>query len=212
MSRRQRILASGISAEDNRKVELAIKRATDAVVAATDGIEDNAVTNAKLAQMAQATIKGRQSGSGTGDPEDLTATQARTAMGLGAAALQTYAEGTWTPELQFGGAATGITYTTRTGLYTRIGRLIFVECYISLSSKGSATGNSTITGLPVASGTGPERVAILSHGNLSSITDAHVLVGASSSTVIPVQGSRANITDASFADNTWLTFTLFYSV
>ena len=48
---------------------------------------NDAVTNAKLANMAQATIKGRQAGGGTGDPEDLTASQARTAMGLGTAAV-----------------------------------------------------------------------------------------------------------------------------
>lgn len=39
-------------------------------------VADDAVTNAKLANMAQATIKGRASGAGTGDPTDLTATQA----------------------------------------------------------------------------------------------------------------------------------------
>jgi hypothetical protein len=36
----------------------------------------DAVTNTKLANMAQATIKGRAVGAGTGDPTDLTATQA----------------------------------------------------------------------------------------------------------------------------------------
>lgn len=41
---------------------------------ATAGIEDGAVTNAKLEDMAQNTIKGRVS-SGTGDPENLTGTQ-----------------------------------------------------------------------------------------------------------------------------------------
>jgi hypothetical protein len=53
----------------------------------TTTIANDAVTNAKLANMAQATIKGRQAGAGTGDPEDLTASQARTAMGLGTAAV-----------------------------------------------------------------------------------------------------------------------------
>lgn len=42
----------------------------------------NNVTNAKLAQMAQATIKGRASGAGTGDPQDLTAAQARTILSV----------------------------------------------------------------------------------------------------------------------------------
>ena len=48
-------------------------------------IADGAVTNAKAANMATATIKGRTS-AGTGDPEDLTPAQARTVMELGTAA------------------------------------------------------------------------------------------------------------------------------
>jgi hypothetical protein len=36
---------------------------------------DNAVTNPKLADMAQATVKGRAAGAGTGDPQDLTQAQ-----------------------------------------------------------------------------------------------------------------------------------------
>lgn len=43
----------------------------------TDFIADDAVTNAKLADMAQATIKGRAAGAGTGDPTDLTAAQVK---------------------------------------------------------------------------------------------------------------------------------------
>lgn len=43
-------------------------------------IANNTVTNAKLAHMATATIKGRAT-AGTGDPEDLTAAQARTVLG-----------------------------------------------------------------------------------------------------------------------------------
>jgi hypothetical protein len=44
-------------------------------------IDNNVVTNAKLADMANATIKGRLT-AGTGDPEDLTAAQARSVLGL----------------------------------------------------------------------------------------------------------------------------------
>lgn len=52
--------------------------ATSSAGSAATTIANNAVSNAKLADMATATIKGRTTG-GTGDPEDLTVTQA-TAM------------------------------------------------------------------------------------------------------------------------------------
>jgi hypothetical protein len=42
----------------------------------SSSVPDDSITNAKLANMAQATIKGRAVGAGTGDPADLSATQA----------------------------------------------------------------------------------------------------------------------------------------
>ncbi|MHC4104114.1 MAG: phage upper tail fiber protein [Planctomycetota bacterium] len=47
----------------------------------TTGLADEAVTNPKLANMASQTIKGRNT-AGTGDPEDLTATQVRTILNV----------------------------------------------------------------------------------------------------------------------------------
>lgn len=42
----------------------------------------NSITNVILADMAQSTFKGRDTGIGTGDPQDLTATQARTVLNV----------------------------------------------------------------------------------------------------------------------------------
>jgi hypothetical protein len=47
-------------------------------------ISDDAVTNAKLANMTAATFKGRAAGAGTGDPTDLTVAQAKTALAISA--------------------------------------------------------------------------------------------------------------------------------
>jgi hypothetical protein len=50
---------------------------------ATAGITNNAVTNAKLAQMAERRIKGRADSAGTGDPQDLTGAQVGAIMRWG---------------------------------------------------------------------------------------------------------------------------------
>lgn len=64
----------------------------------------------------------------------------------------TFTTGTFTPVLRFGGATTGITYTDQEGQYTQIGNLVYFSYNIILSSKGSATGVATITGLPIVAG------------------------------------------------------------
>ncbi len=61
--------------------------------------------------------------------------------------LDDYEEGTWTPALTIGGSAVGITFTTQTGRYTKIGRLVQGTGLLTLSSKGGLTGNVVVTGL-----------------------------------------------------------------
>lgn len=62
--------------------------------------------------------------------------------------LDDYEEGTFTPALTFGGAATGMTFTTQVGGYTKIGRVVIFRAYLVLSAKGSSTGAALITSLP----------------------------------------------------------------
>lgn len=57
-------------------------------------------------------------------------------------------EGTFTPEIEFGGASTGITYSSRSGSYVKTGNLINFSISITLSNKGSSTGTMTVNGLP----------------------------------------------------------------
>ena len=65
--------------------------------------------------------------------------------------LADYEEGTWTPTIAFGGASVGVTYGSRSGVYTKIGRMVYFTFSFALTSKGSSTGNITITGLPFTS-------------------------------------------------------------
>jgi hypothetical protein len=47
----------------------------------TADVSDDQITNAKLAEMVEATVKGRAAGAGTGNPSDLTAAQVLTLLG-----------------------------------------------------------------------------------------------------------------------------------
>jgi hypothetical protein len=135
------------------------------------------VTNAKLANMAQATIKGRASGAGTGVPVDLTAAQVNAILGLNqsvattatpnfvgvlfhgdtaaANTLDDYEEGTWTPT--FSNIGTG-TYAVQIGRYTKIGDLVYVFCHIDVLVAGTASGQVIVAGLPFALGASQQAV------------------------------------------------------
>lgn len=60
-----------------------------------------------------------------------------------------YSTGTWTPALTFGGGATSMTYSSRSGEYRRVGNMIFFVLGLALSAKGSSTGEAKIS-LPVS--------------------------------------------------------------
>lgn len=60
--------------------------------------------------------------------------------------LDDYAEGTWTPSV--GGTAT---YSTQTGTYTKIGRVVYFQCILLINTIGTGS-TSTISGLPFVSG------------------------------------------------------------
>ena len=62
--------------------------------------------------------------------------------------LDDYEEGTWTPTLTFGGGSAGITYGSQLGTYVKIGKLVWLNCRLALSAKGSSTGSARVTGLP----------------------------------------------------------------
>ena len=57
----------------------------------------------------------------------------------------------WTPSITLGGGSTGMTYSRQEGHYTKIGRQVFAQFRITLTAKGSSTGQLRINGLPFTS-------------------------------------------------------------
>ncbi len=115
-----------------------------------------------------------------------------------------YNIGTWTPVLNFGGATTGITYSTQTGNYYRIGALYYVEFSIILTNKGSATGNATITGLPASAASAASGVVARFHTGMASLTSAPFgYIGGTTITLTMTSATdRVILTNSNFANNT----------
>ena len=63
-----------------------------------------------------------------------------------------YEEGSWVPGMAFGGTDTGISYSSRSGSYVKIGRYVYCVGQLDLSSRGSSTGDATFTNLPFTVG------------------------------------------------------------
>jgi hypothetical protein len=132
--------------------------------------------------------------------------------------LADYEEGTWTPGLDFGGATTGITFSAQEAVYTKVGRLVHVSGRFSLSSKGSATGTASITGLPFAiAGT----FAALSGGvvawyvNMALVNGMSTFGNLSATTLllnIPGVAGITNATDANFTNTSAMYFSYTYIV
>lgn len=76
------------------------------------------------------------------------------AAGATSQLLDWYETGTFTPAFNQGFTAP-VTYTTRTGKYTRIGNLVYFHIYIYLSTGQTRNGDPLgISGLPYAAGSG----------------------------------------------------------
>jgi hypothetical protein len=128
--------------------------------------------------------------------------------------LADYEEGTWTPQLRFSGATTGIAYTTQTGRYTKVGRLVSAQCRILLSSKGSAAGSAEIYGLPFTVGfSGPANI----YASALTFTGAfNIRVEATTDRFamqqVSVLGAVSYLSDANFSNTTSIELSVSYTV
>jgi hypothetical protein len=86
-------------------------------------------------------------------------------VGTAAEILDDYEEGTWTPVFKGTSGSVGSSSTSQSGtsFYTKIGRQVYIECYIRWADLGSWTGVATVEGLPFAAASGSQ--ASLSFGD-----------------------------------------------
>ena len=65
--------------------------------------------------------------------------QTSDASGMSSELLDDYEEGTWTPALQFDVGGSGISYGSRSGSYTKIGRMVHLQYYMEIASGVSSS-------------------------------------------------------------------------
>ena len=130
-------------------------------------------------------------------------------------ALDDYEEGTFTPTLEFGGGTTAIAYVVQLGKYTKVGNKVTCEVAITLSNKGTDTGDVSITGFPFTH-VAAYRAGV-SFANVVSISFADFLQGfieGGQTAVFLREVTNAGVTtalnDTNFANNTTLYFSITY--
>ena len=122
--------------------------------------------------------------------------------------------GTWIPDLQFGEAKEGITYSQQKGYYLIVGDWVSCAFRIVLTSKGTSTGTARIYGLPF---TALSQVPVTVYFN--KITYANQLMAATvpTSTYIVFAevtegGAQSVITNNDFANDSMLNGSVFYKI
>jgi|6_EtaG_2_1085325.scaffolds.fasta_scaffold84414_1 hypothetical protein len=91
--------------------------------------------------------------------------------------LEDYEEGTWTPGFAGSGGGTG-TLTSYGAWYTKVGRLVYVYCYIVCTGLGDMSGDVRISGLPfTVNATGGYNPVIVGSAEGLAITAGTSLTG-----------------------------------
>lgn len=128
--------------------------------------------------------------------------------------LDDYEEGLWTPTLEFGGNNSGITYSVRTGNYTKVGNLVRVYGEIRLTSKGANVGAASVAGFPFSSADSGSPVYV---GHMTSFSATTTLIFgfvSSGGTTFVMEvlsgGSAAAVDNTNFTNTSVLIFSATY--
>lgn len=164
---------------------------------------------------------------GTGGVSAFTTTPRIVGLGVGAAStgsgltfdgsstLANYVDKTsFTPVIAFGGASVGVTYSTQSGTYMRIGNAVFFRLAIVLTSKGSSVGTMTVTGLPLTATASPTKCDI-SYGKITYTGNELIANVTASATTLSVSIlttaiATTDLADTNFANDSSLTISGFY--
>ena len=126
--------------------------------------------------------------------------------------LSDYEEGTFTPDIRFGGGSVSMTYTTQEANYTKVGRQVTIRGFIELSNKGTSTGAATLSNLPftaIGFATGSVDIGNVTFADRVALTVSNATTNAAFNETTNA-GARTGLTDADFTNTSLIIFTLTY--
>lgn len=194
----------------------------------TGKLANGAVTSAKMASGAAAGNLGYTPVNKTGDTMTGALTVPSIVLSTGAGngkitfptnsspstdlyTLDDYQEGDWFPITEINNSPTGIAQSAATyGSYTKIGNRVHCTGRVVLTSKGSTTGNVTVTGLPFAPFN--EHIAFMVSNNVG-ISNIVGRISQNSGTITLVNastGTLANVTNTNINNNSEFFFNFTY--
>lgn len=169
------------------------------------GVAADSVDNSHLVNMAQATIKGRQSGAGTGDPEDLTAAQARTILNVADGSTANSSDATLLARANHTGTQLSTTISDFSeAVDDRVGALLVAGTNVTLNYNDGANTLtvSAATGAPSADSVTNVHLANMATATIkgratAGTGDPEDLTAAQTRTLLNVaDGATANSSDA----------------
>lgn len=122
---------------------------------------------------------------------------------------------TWTPNVQFGGASVGMTFSVQQATYQIVGDRVYLDFFLQFTAKGSSTGTATISNPPVVA-----NGAIAGGAGGGSVNQANNMTGLVGAIAIEVSSvinlfqwnatGMTTVTDANFSNTTLLRGTFSY--
>jgi len=121
-------------------------------------------------------------------------------------ALDDYEEGTFTPVFGGTGATPSASYSAQTGVYTKVGRMVYASAMLSWSSKSGGSGQLVVAGLPFAGSSNIRGVASIAYndGGITGSNGNILLHTNTASNYIYFMNPDSNFQSGTYMDTSYL--------
>jgi len=128
-----------------------------------------------------------------------------------------YEKGEWTAELKFAGENTDMVMTRSLGSYVKVGKIVTLTGYFTLSAKGTSTGKATLEGIPFVAGPDDKHISTanlwFAFTNYEGTYQGYIMKNTIQILIsnITELGVKSDFTNENFNNNSIIIFSLTYN-